>query len=380
MSINGFGTFAQGQLVSALGQRYKTEQLGSLVITCPSASDIGLAGTDKRVPVVAHIRVNTSRHSSEWATDFIKRGRPFIFELNLDGGDSAAVVANKLEAAFNEYDLKFNNAYLPWITSNDASGTLTLVLRAGELSFQKSVTFLRNTDSYGLLATTSKYIASVQNDGTTANLLDGAEAANQTVITLDDSRKLSVGDIILIGTAAVIGVEGTAVEHRITAIANANTTDVTIDPKVPAAGYVDNAIVTVRSEGEEATNGGKYLEENMRMDTSETSGSYTIKPDEKPFISGFYTQIKWISKSTEAGGIGGTSGWAPHKHLSTVAADAKVGQRDSEFSLYFNEASLIETGGPVAVLVAFLIGGAPVIDNFKKADGQGAADVADFIA
>jgi hypothetical protein len=376
--VEGFGTFEQSQIVSALGQRFKAEELGSLVITAPSASDIGLAGTDKRVPVVAHVRVNTSRHSSEWATDFIKRGRPFVFELNLDGSDSSTDVADKLETAFNEWSLKFNVSELPFVVANDGAGTLTLVLKAGELSFQQTVTFLRKNDTYGLTADTSKYVQSVQNDGVTPNLLGGAEVAGQTTITLDDNRTLKVDDIILIGDATNPGVEGTAVEHTVTAISNANTTDVVISPAVPAGGYVDNAIVTVKTEGAEATNGGKYLEENVRMSTGETSDSYAISPDEKPMISGKYTQIKWTAKADESAGVGG--GWQPHKHIAIVAPDAKVGQRDMEFTLYFNEDALLATSGPVDTLVTFLIGGAPVIGDFKKANGQGAADVADFIA
>ena len=97
MIIEGFGTFEQGQLVSALGQRYVGEKYGALAITCPAATDIGVTGL--REPVVAHIRVNTARHSSEWATDFIKRGRPYVFELNLDVADSATDVATKLATA-----------------------------------------------------------------------------------------------------------------------------------------------------------------------------------------------------------------------------------------------------------------------------------------
>jgi len=238
MIIEGFGTFEQGQIVSALGQRYKGQNLGSLVIVCPAASDIGLAGTDVRVPVVAHIRVTTTRHSSEWATDFIKRGRPFVFELNVDGSDSATDVANKLAAAMAEYELKYEISELPFTVANDGAGELTLTLRAGELNFNETVTFLRKTDTFGLNATTSRFIPSLQADNSTPNLLGGAEASGQTVITFDDTTNFKVGDVILIGDAASAGVEGTAIEHTITAISTANTTDATVSPAVPAAGYV----------------------------------------------------------------------------------------------------------------------------------------------
>jgi hypothetical protein len=378
MTIEGFGTFEQSQIISALGQRFIGESFGSLAITCPSASDIGLAGTDVRIPVVAHIRVNTIRHSSEWATDFIKRGRPFVFELNLDGSDSATDVADKLAAAMAEYELKFEVSELPWTTVNDGAGELTLTLIAGELNFQETVTFLRKTDTFGLNADTTKFVPSLQADNVTPNLLAAIEAAGQSVITFDSNVNFKVGDVILIGDAANPGVEGTAVEHQITAISTANTTDATIDPVVPAGGYVDDAIVTVRSSGDEATNDGKYLEENVRMSTWVTSDSYEISPDEKPIIANGYTQIKWTMRAIEGTGIG--SGWAPHKHLSTTAADAKVGERDMDFSLYFNEDATLETGGPVDDLVTFLIGGTPVITDFKLANGEGAPDVATFIA
>jgi len=375
MIIEGFGTFEQGQIVSALGQRYVGEKLGSMTITCPAASDIGLAGTDVRIPVVTHIRVNTTRHSSELATDFIKRGRPFVFELNIDGSDSATDVADKLEAIMAEYSADY---YLPFHVVNDAAGALTLTLRAGEFNFQETVTFLRKTDTFGLDATTTKFIGLLQADGTTPNLLGAAEAAAQTVLTLDDNTTVSVGDVLMFGTAVAAGVEGTAVEHQVTAISNANATDVTVTPAVPAGGYVENAIITTRTSGDEPINDGKYLEENVRMSTVYTSDSYEISPDEKPIIAAGYTQITWVMTATEGTGIG--TGWAPHKHLATVAADAKVGARDMEFTLYFNEDATLATNGPVDDLLDFLIGGAPTIANFKKANGEGAADVADFIA
>jgi hypothetical protein len=378
MVIEGFGVFEQGQILSALGQRYVAEQLGSLVITCPSASDIGLAGTDKRVPVVVHIRINTSRGASEWAIDFIKRGRPLIIELNLDGSDSSTDVANKLASALNEYALKFDVAELPFTVVNDGSGALTLTTKYGHLSFQETVTFLRQNDTYGLVADTSRYVGSVQADGVTPNLLGGIEAQGETTITLDDNSTLNVNDSILIGDASNPGVEGTAVTHIITSVVNGSATDVVISPAVPAGGYVDNAIVTVKSVSDEDKNGGKYLEENVRMDTCETSGTYTISPEEKPLVSVGYTQIRWTMTADENGGIGG--GWAPHKSLAIVAPDAKVGARDVTFTLYFNEVATLETGGPVDVLLTFLIGGAPSISDFKKANGEGAASVADFIA
>lgn len=375
MTINGFGTFDQAQIQSAIGQRYIAEKLGSLVLTCPAASDIGLSATDKRTAVVAHIRITTTRHSSEWATDFIKRGRPYIFEISLDGTDSATDVANKLESAFSEYILKYHVAELPFTVSNSGSGELTLKLRSGELNFMELVTFLRKDDTYGLPATTSKFITSVQNDGTTPNLLGAVEAAGQTTLTLDDNRKLSVGDVILIGTDTVPGVEGTAVEHKITGISNANTTDVVVDPAVPVGGYVEDAIITVKSDGEEPVNSGKYLEENVRMSLAYTSDSYCISPGESPAIEGGYTMVKWVSRASEGTGI--SPGWEPHKHLSTVAADAKVGDRDMEFTLYFKEDSAMTS---VTTLVDFLIGGTPTISTFLKANGGVSADTANFVA
>ncbi len=378
LNIEGYGTIEQGQLVSASGQRFITQKLGQMVLTCPSASDIGLAGTDKRVAVVTHIRVNTSRHSSEWATDFIKRGRPFVFELNLNGSDSSTDVANKLADMFTEYGLKFTNSDLPFTVVNPGNGNLSLSLRSGELSFGQQVVFLRKNDTYGLTAETTLYLGSVQNDGTTPNLLGAVEAAGQTTITLDDNRQLNVGDSILVGTAVAAGVEGVAVNHLITGISNANTTDVVISPAVPVGGYVEDAIVTVKSNGDEALNSGKWLEENVKLATALNNDPYELSPGETPILTAGYSSITFVARATEGQGIG--RGWAPHNDISTVAANAKVGDRDMTFTLYFNEDSCIATSGPVDTLMTFLIGGTPTVATFIKDNGQGAASVADFIA
>ncbi len=375
MTIKGFGTFSQAQIVSALGQRFIAEKLGSLVITCPSASDIGLAASDLRVPVVAHIRVNTTRHSSEWATDFIKRGRPYVFELSLGGGASSTDVANALEDAFTEYESKFPISTLPFDVVNDSAGELTLTLKAGELNFLETVNFLMEHDSYGFDADTTKFTGALQEDGVTPNLTSASSTAS--VINMDTTNTFSVGDQLLVGDATNAGVEGTATVHTVTYITFSNTTELTVSPDVPTT-YVDNAIVTVLTAGEEATNSGKYLEENVRVSNPYTTDAYAIGAGEAPFVANDYTQITWVARATEGTGIG--SGWAPHNNLATVAADAKVGNRDQTFTLYFNEDACLDNAGPVDTLIGFLIGGTPVIGDFLKANKEGATTADLFIA
>jgi hypothetical protein len=172
VKIHNFGEFDFQGIVNAGGPvdgfLFKPESLGSGDLTCPSAAAIGLAATDVRVPVTFLIRINTSRYSSEWATDFIKRGRPLVVELNLDGGDTAGVVADKLLAAFEAYENAFgvsdnSNGSLPFnFVQAGGPGTalLTLTLKSGDLSFQESVTFLKKWDTYGLVLTpTSGWVA-----------------------------------------------------------------------------------------------------------------------------------------------------------------------------------------------------------------------------
>ena len=125
-------------------------------IVPPSAGDLGLVAGDVNIPVVFHIRVSTSRYSSEWATDFIKRGRPFVFEVLINGSDTAAQVATKMVETFAQYEAVFNLADngLPF-TYVDSTGSVDLVLKDPYLQFQKDVEFILRGLTYGVKATTT---------------------------------------------------------------------------------------------------------------------------------------------------------------------------------------------------------------------------------
>ncbi len=138
--------------------------------------------------------MNTSRYSSEWATDFIKRGRPFVFEISVDGGDANTVIATKLAAAFAEYEKKFfttdnSDGSLPFnYTVGTTVGTddhiITMTLKAGELAFQETTTFVRKNDTFGLDVPLT---AAPELAGTEANI-DGKY--------LEENVRMSIGDSV----------------------------------------------------------------------------------------------------------------------------------------------------------------------------------------
>jgi hypothetical protein len=169
VNVKGFGTFEQTHIREWYAQRYVPSRVGELIITAPDAGDLGIVLGQVNVPVVVHIRVNTTRHSSEWAIDFIKRGRPFIFELMVNGGEDSVIIAGKLAAAFDEYEKKFVYADkgLPFEWADDGSGNITLTLKDPYLSFQKYVDFLPKGLTYGVKADTTTFIDSGEN-GTVA--------------------------------------------------------------------------------------------------------------------------------------------------------------------------------------------------------------------
>lgn len=369
MTLKGFGTFEQGNVLEAFGQRFIAGRNGGLTITIPTPASLGIAADRVNVPVKVHIRVNTTRQTSEWATDFIKRGRPFIFEILVNGGMSATDIATTLVAAFVEYGFKFNlaNDGLPF-TWSQSGANITLRLKSPYLSFQKRVELISNNSSYGVAATTTSYLPFL-----TPVTVTGVNAQNTTNVNVSSTAEMIIGGVI-----AIAGIAGT---YRITDIVDADTVTVANTDGVTtglAAATTGGEAVTVDTVPQEPTFDGKYLEENVRMSTPFTSDSYGISPDEKPLISGNYTQITFVVKSEAGNGIDGS--YAPHNKMG-IRADETTGAAKHTFTLYLLEGSdLFASGGTVQSIVTFLTGGAPTIATFKLGNGDVAASAAGFIA
>lgn len=221
LSIKGFANISEDQVLTAKGQRFIAETFGTMELTAPAAADLGIATGAVNVPVVAHIRVNTIRHASEWATDFIKRGRPFIFEILVNGDESAIAIATKLQNAFVEYQLKFNLAAsgLPFTWTRTAA-KLTLTLKSGSLSFQKYVDFTANNATYGVKAVTAVTAGSEP-------IADGAYLEENVRMSLPgttDSYGIAPGENPVISgsytqitfTAEVdgVGIDGVSAPHK----------------------------------------------------------------------------------------------------------------------------------------------------------------------
>ena len=260
ITVDGYGSFLLSQIVTKNITKAAPATMGSAKLTCPSAAEIGLASSDTNIPTTFLARISTSRMSSEWANDFIKRGRPLVTNIMLNGGDSATVVATKVVAALKAYENAFRtsdnaNGSLPFNYSASSS-VVSMELKDACLSFDPAVTFIKKWDTFGL--------------------------------TLSGAGHWEAGT-----TGSFSGVE-------------------TVD--------------------------GKYLEENVAMATEVNQDIYGINTGNVPMVlSDLYTEVKWTAKATDTEGIAGT--WAPHKNLSTSAADAGTPDRNVSFSLYYNQSA-----------------------------------------
>lgn len=359
MTLKGLGSFKQGNVLEAFGQRYIAPRYGKMTITAPQAADLGIEAGTVNNSVKTHIRVNTTRHSSEWATDFIKRGRPFVFELLVNGGATAASIAAKLAEAFTQYETKFHlSDGLPFTWVDNGDGTLTLTLKDPYLSFGMDVEWLLAGSSYGVKPGTTSFVDS----GLTVTGIISSGATNLVVSAVTGLR---VGDKITIDTDAD--------EYTITEIVDA--TNVTLSPAL-ANTTADADPINLSYQPQEPTFDGKYLEENVRMDTMYTSDSYGISPDEKPFIAGGYTQISFKVKFEDGNGVDG--GYQPHAHMGITAGD-KTGTGDMTVNLYVLDGSdLFTDGGFVEKVVDFLIGGTPAISTFLLSSGEPATTSDNF--
>lgn len=360
LNIKGFGTFSQAKVASGsvAGRRASDAQLEKLSFTCPTAAALGIAATEVGVAVVVHLRVNSLRQASESAIDFIKRGRPMILEIKVNGGDAAATVAATVLAAFNEYALKFANITLP-VTAAISGDAIILTATAGYFQINESVTFLKRGDIFAYNAVSTKYF------DTTLTIDDAAIAPGDSTIVLSAITGLAVNDTI------IFNADSPTIERKITEIVTSTKTITFTPALVLAAEAVTTHAVYKKQMGVEAVNDGKFLEENVRMSTPFTSDAYAINPSQVPIIGAKYTMIKWdCDMPTTVGG------WQDHKTTDIKSAEYS---RQS-YILYFNEDVSLGATGQVKYLTDWLVAGAGDQGDFKKANGASSVSTADFIA
>jgi hypothetical protein len=356
LNIKGFGTFSKAKVVSAIARRASDAQYEKLTFTCPTSGELGIGATDVGIAVIVHIRVNSLRQASESAIDFIKRGRPMILEVKINGGSANTVVAAAVYAAFDEYVHKFANTTLP-VTAALDSADIILTATQGYFSINENVAFLKRGDIFALNATTTR------NYDTGLTVDDAGLTTDSTTAVLTDITNLAVNDTIQFQTKPLI-------DFKITEIVTSTKT-ITFTPKIGATPEgADHDKVYKTQKGVEAVNDGKFLEETVRMSTGFTSDAYAINAGQVPIIGDKYTMIQWVHDDPVAAG-----GWAAHKNPGAVAKQ----MTRNKYTLYFNE-TLLGATSQVKYLADWLVAGAPDIVTFKKANGASAEDVADFWA
>jgi hypothetical protein len=361
--IQGFGSFKEDQLVSAVCQRYQASRVEVMTITAPTATELGItSGTN--VPVTFSIVINTFRDSAEWTNDFIKNGRPIVIEILVTAGETSAQVGAKMVSAFDEWISKFSYADigLPFTYAN-VSGAVTLTMKDYTLIFRNRVEFKVNQEVTPIAVATTKYQDTTLNTGT---------GATSATIPMASTAGLRVGDTVAIGTTlADADTESGLVIQSITV-----DTNIVVDQSITFA-TADN--VFLNTTALDPTFSGKYLEENARMSLSTTSDSYGISPDEKPQIAGNYATVTFVVNDANVGGIDGQ--YAKHAFLGTTRGE-KGGTREFKFTLYFLEGSDMWTasaGNKVFDVVDWL-DDSPITPSLLLADGSVAADAATWVA
>ena len=356
LNIKGFGTFDQTKILSAKAVRFQPAVLAQMTFTCPTALALGLAASDSGVSVVVHIRVNTTRDASETATDFIKRGRPLILEINVNGGDTAATVAGYVYQALLQVGLKFLTAEFPFTVAAPVGADITLTATKGWFSFNQAVTFLKRGNIFAVNAVTVDTYA-------TALAITLAVNGDNT-ITLPSTAGLFVGQTISFATFPTV-------TYKITDIIDNVSIEVSPAPVTATLPVVTNLIWTETS-GKEAVNDGKDLEETVRMSTPFTTDVYSIDPGQVPIIGGTYTMVSWTMDP-----LGSVGGWQDHKAPGAVAKAEPAPQ----FTLYFLDGvGALPTGGQVDLLTQWLLINANVhLTDLTKANGASAASQPDFL-
>ena len=339
LNIKGFGTFDNTNLVSAVCQRYKAGRNEAMAFVAPTAAELGI--TTLNVPVTFSLRIKSYRNSSEWANQYIVNSRPIVFEILISStDDSATKVANKIAAAYAEWEAKFNysDKGLPFTYTN-ASGVIKMTMKDNYLYFRSLIEFKIDKIVPTVNITGYKAFAgggwSVTGTGTTS-----ATVLVATTAGLSIGDTVTIADTVYNAAGADTGViTGMTVD-----------TNIVLDHSIT---WVTGDTIFLHTVALSPTFDGKYLEENARMSMEDTNGAYTISPDERPMISGSYASISFVMNDSATGGL--DNSYAKHAFLGTTRGEIG-GTRQFKFTLYILEgtSAWTATTGNVDIIVEWL--------------------------
>lgn len=369
--IKNFGIFDNSKINSAWGARYFDTQYNGLTLECPTADDIGLVSTDKRVPVIVQISISTKRANVETPVGPQLAGNPFRVELVLNGTDDSPTIAGKLIAAFELYSAEFGEGKLPFVWERQPSGNrIWLTSTTGSFYFPGNVHFLTEK-AVKLKAETYRHSRLM--DGNTLVTLTAGAIIGSTSLTMTSTDDLRVGDTIRIITGA------TSIGTEITVNSITSSTVIAVDATTEE--YTSGQGVYVFKAPMEGTTSGTYLEENVLMGTADNSVPYAISPGETPNVLGKYTAVSFEMNGDSTSSMQG-SGYFRQHDLLNYAVDGVSSSSKQLFTLYFNEDTCLETDGPVDKLLTWLDVSANVTltDTFEKENGNTATSSSDFIA
>lgn len=370
--IKNYGIFDNSKIKSAWGQRYMEEEKSTLTLKCPTADEIGLVSTDKRKSVIVHIDIATQRSNVDSPVGPATAGNPLRVELILDGTDDSPTIATKLIEALDNYDSEFGPGTLPFTWSQQTSGNLVyLNSNSGSFYFTGRVFFITE---FAIRLRAETILAQLAYDDTTPVTLTVAALTDDTTITVSSTAAFNVGDVIYISTGTFAFGEGVTVEaivDGITLTVSALDQDYAIDSQIFLHVSPMEAFVT-----------GKWLEENVLMGTVDNSVPYAIAAGEYPALSTKYTTISFEIEGDNDSSMQGSGYYRQHDMLNSSAPSAVTPATSQIFTLYFDEDTCLESGGPVSLLVAWLGASANVTlsDSFVIADKSTATTSGEFIA
>jgi hypothetical protein len=366
LNIKGFGTFDPTKLLGYQARRYSAAQLEKIQITIPTATELGIATTAVNVPVVFRLKMYTLRHASETAIDFIKKGRPLVLEILVQGNTDGTAINTLLQTAITEYQAKFANVVFPFTVDSVLTTAATLVLTATEgfYTFGEDVELHVSRIIFPYTPTvTKKFIMNVH--------VNAVPGGTDNHVHLDSIVGLAVGDTISFDALVTAS-------FKITDIVT-STGIVYITPSLTGAGEAANTNHVWKVwKGVEAIGDGKSMEESVRMSNIWTSDTYAINPNVVPIIGAEYTMIQWTMSANATEG-----GWMGHDVAGAVAADITP----QVFTLYVNDTITEVAAGVIDLLLVWLdaaavsyVSGYTQFSSLKKANGASAVSIDNFIA
>lgn len=367
LDVPYYGTFNSGQISKSFGTRFVPEQFAGLTFECPTMDSLGLLSTDRKVKVLVAISVSSSRFNVDPPVG-TGQGNPFKFEVIVDGNDDSPTFATKVEAAFDRYQEVFGEDVLPFTWSReDLGNVIWLTAKSGSAYFNGLVTYSVDGE---VLETASTMTSYIYRDAAGDIITVTSDGLAVDVVSLTSTEGLRVGDTL------IFQLTGTTFSNKYEVLEIVSPTTARISGDSTTE-MLTGMQVLIGKVAEEAYVDGYWLEENITQSTPHNSGPWTIKPSAMPELSDKYTTITFeidpqlleVPLNPEL-----------HNKLEKLSADTVILNGSSTYTMYFNEATCLEAGGPVEQILDWIAQTITLADSFAISNGNLITSSGEFIA